>query len=70
MITITIKKGKKVVSQVEVSKDEKQEYEQRAKLDLENLNRWHGEGHTMEVVDPEQQEPESEPTEDEDKVST
>ena len=53
MITITIKKGTETLYQVDCTAEDKADYERRAKLDVENLNRYHGEGHTVEIYDPE-----------------
>ena len=70
MITITIKKGTATLYQAECTAEEKADYERRAKLDVENLNRWVSEGHEVEVVDLDQppatlEEP---PSEVEDKI--
>ena len=53
MITITIKKGTTTIYQSECTAEQKADYERRAKLDVENLNRWVSEGHEVEVYDPE-----------------
>ena len=51
MIQITVKKGSAIINQLEVTPEEKADYERRARLDVENLNRWVSEGHEVEVVD-------------------
>ena len=62
MITITIKKGTKTLYQVDCTAEQKADYERRAKLDVENLNRWVSEGHEVDVFDPEAVAPVEEET--------
>jgi len=53
MIQITVKKGSAIINQLEVTPEEKADYERRAKLDVEISNLHKGGGYSYETYDPE-----------------